>query len=164
MLAAALEAGRESEEFTLLDTRDRLDGGDRRSPLGEGAGLVDHKGVDLLEALEGFGVLDKHALAGASADADHNGHGRRQAERAGACDDQHRHRRHQSIGEARLRTDQRPDQTCEQRDGDDGGHEPARHGVGQSLDRGAAALRLGDHLDDARQQRVGAHLLGPHDE
>ena len=49
-------------------------------------------------------------------------------------------------------------------DGDDGGHEPAGDLIGQPLDRRAAALRLGDHLHDPREQRVAADLLGAHDE
>ena len=39
----------------------------------------------------------------------------------------------------------RPDDEREQRDGDHDRHEPARHGVGQPLDRRADALRLADH-------------------
>ena len=41
-------------------------------------------------------------------------------------------------------------------------HEIAGHRVGHALDRRAAALRLGDHGDDARQHRVGADLVGAH--
>ena len=53
--------------------------GDRRLALGEGAGLVDDEGVDLLHQLERLGVLDQHAEAGAAADADHDRHRRGQA-------------------------------------------------------------------------------------
>ena len=41
-------------------------------------------------------------------------------------------------------------------------HEPAGDDVGELLDRRARALRLGDHADDLRQQRVAADPLGPH--
>ena len=40
------------------------------------------------------------------------------------------------------------------RDRDHRRHEPAGHAVGQLLDRRAAALRLGDHVDDLREQRL----------
>ena len=43
-------------------------------------------------------------------------------------------------------------------------HEPGRDPVGEPLDRRAAALRLGDHRDDPRQQRLGADPLGAHHE
>ena len=49
-------------------------------------------------------------------------------------------------------------------DGDDQRHEPARHLVGEPLDRRPAALRLGHHLDDLRQHRVAADAFGAHDE
>ena len=67
-------------------------------------------------------------------------------------------------GEARLGPEDRPGREGDQRDRDHRGHEPARHPVGQALDRRAAALRLGHHLDDLRQHRVAADLLGAHDE
>ena len=44
----------------------------------------------------------------AAPDADHDRHGRRQPERAGAGDDEHRHRRDQRVGEARLRAPDAP--------------------------------------------------------
>ena len=40
----------------------------------------------------------------------------------------------------------------------------AGHRVGEPLDRRAAALRLRDHRDDLREQRVGADALGAHHE
>ncbi len=36
--------------------------------------------------------------------------------------------------------------------------------VGEPLDRGAAALRIGDELHDALKQRVASDLLGAHHE
>jgi hypothetical protein len=40
------------------------------------------------------------------------------------------------------------------------GDEVARHDVRQALDRRAAALRLGHHRDDLRQQRLGTDPFG----
>ena len=41
--------------------------------------------------------------------------------------------------------------------GDDQRHEPAGDRVGEPLDRRAGALRIGDHLDDAREHGVSPH-------
>ena len=49
-------------------------------------------------------------------------------------------------------------------DGADQRHEPAADAVGEPLRRRAAALRLRDEIDHARQRRVAPDLLGPHDE
>ena len=56
------------------------------------------------------------------------------------------------------------DQTTKLDDGngDDRRHEPAGNGIRQLLDRGARALRRGDHRDDLRQERVAADPLGAH--
>src|SRR5918993_3707498 len=61
VLAGALDAGREPQDLGLRKAgrgNDRDHGG---SALGQGAGLVDDKGVDLLHVLEGLGVLDEDA-------------------------------------------------------------------------------------------------------
>jgi hypothetical protein len=44
------------------------------------------------------------------------------------------------------------------------GHEVAGHEVGELLDGSAAALRLGHHGHDTREQGLGADLLGAHDQ
>ena len=74
-----------------------------RLAFGQRAGLVDDQRVDFLEALQRLGVLDQHARGRALADADHDRHRRREAERAGAGDDEHRDRGDQRIGEGRRR-------------------------------------------------------------
>src|SRR5690606_34226726 len=89
MLAAALEAGGEAEELGLVEAGGGADGNDTRLALGQRPGLVDEQRVDLLHALERLGVLDQHAGLGAASDADHDRHGRREAERTRAGDDEH---------------------------------------------------------------------------
>ena len=142
----------------------RRDRDDARLALGQRAGLVDDQRVDLLQPLQRFGVLDQHARLRAAADADHDRHRRRQPEGARAGDDQHRHRGHKSVGEARLGAERRPGGEGENGDGDDQRHEPARHLIGEPLDRRPAALRLGHHLDDLRQHGVAADAIGAHHE
>ena len=98
----------------------------------------------------------------AAAARHHDGDGRGEAERTGAGDDEHGHRVHQRIGQARLGPDQPPDRECDHRDEDDRGNEPRRNVVCQALQRRAAALRLRDQRDDLRQQAVRAHTLRDH--
>ena len=65
---------------------------ERRTALGERAGLVEHHRVDLGEPLERAAVLD-HDAALEQAPRRHDLHHRHgEAERAGAGDDQHRDR------------------------------------------------------------------------
>jgi hypothetical protein len=101
---------------------------------------------------------------GAAADADHDRHGRREAEGAGAGDDQHRDGRHEGVGERGSGSEQRPGGEGDERNRHDHRHEPAGDLVGEALDRRTAPLRLGDHLDDLREHRVAADLLGRHHE
>jgi hypothetical protein len=70
----------------------------------------------------------------------------------------------EAVGEARLRAERRPGDEGDDGDRDDGRHEPARDLIGEPLDRRARALRLRDHLDDARDQRVTPDLAGAHHE
>jgi hypothetical protein len=50
----------------------------------------------------------------------------------------------------------------DQRREDDRRHEPACDQIGETLDGGARTLRLGDHLNDLREQGVASDLVGPH--
>ena len=120
--------------------------------------------VDLLQPLQRLGVLDQDAQAGAAADADHDRHRRGEAQGAGAGDDQHRDGGDQAVGERGRGAPQPPGDERERGDRDHRRHEPAGDLVGQPLDRRARALRLGHHLDDARQHRLLADLLRAHDE
>ena len=110
------------------------------------------------------GVADQDAGLRAAPDADHDRHRRRKPERAGAGDDQHRDRRDEAIGEARLRPEHRPGGKGDHRRRDHQRHEPAGDLIGEPLDRRARALRLRHHLHDLREQRVAADLVGAHDE
>ena len=68
------------------------------------------------------------------------------------------------MGEAGLGAGEHPGGERERGRRHHRGHEPGRDGVGETLDRGAAALRLGDLLDDAGEERVAADLLRAEDE
>ena len=71
----------------------RPDVRDRQLAGRDGAGLVEHDRVEVLAALEDLGAADQQPEPRAAARADEDRDGRRQAERAGAGDDQHRDRR-----------------------------------------------------------------------
>ena len=62
------------------------------APVGDGAGLVEHDGVDAARRLEHLGAADEDPELGAAAGADQQRRRRGEAERAGAGDDQHRDR------------------------------------------------------------------------
>src|SRR3546814_18725566 len=68
------------------------------------------------------------------------------------------------MGQTRLRPPDTPHAKGNERDQQDGGNEPSRDLVGQALDRCPRTLRIRYHLDDARQHRVAADLLGADDE
>ena len=164
MLARALERSREPQQVGLGAASQGNDRGDLGLALGQRAGLVDHDGVDLLQPLERFRVLDQDAQARAAADAHHDRHRGGKAQGAGAGDDQHRDGGDQAVGERGRRAPQPPGNERDRGDRDHRRHEPAGDLVGEPLDRRARALRLGHHLDDAREHRLLADLLRAHDE
>ena len=101
----------------------------------------------------------------AAPDADHDRHRRRQAERAGAGDDQHGDRRDQRIGAsaARARQATRPRRRAARRRSRPARTRPETRSASRWI---GARLRCAsrDHLDDPREHRVAADLLGAHDE
>ncbi len=164
VFARPFDAGGKAQDFVVHEAVRRNDGDDLRPSFGQRAGLVDHQRVDLLHPFERLGVADQHAGLRAAADAHHDRHRRREAERARAGDDQHADRGDERVGKARLRSERRPGDKGERRHRDDRRHEPARHLVGQPLDRRARALGRAHHLYDLRDQRVAADLAGAHHE
>ena len=113
VLAALLEARRQAQRLGVVGAGRTGDTRDTRAALGERAGLVDDQRRDARQGLERLGVPDQHAGRGSPADADHDRHRRREAERAGAGDDQHGDRGHERVGEAGLGADERPGQERE---------------------------------------------------
>ena len=114
--------------------------------------------------LERFRITYQHAHLRAATDADHDRHRRRQAKRARTRDDQHANRNDQRVDVARLGPDGNPDNGGNHRDQHHGRHEPAGDDIRESLDRRARATRFGHHLNDLRQQCIGADALGAHHE
>ena len=136
--------------------------GERHLPHREGAGLVEHDGVDALGPLEDLAPLDEHAQARAPAGADHDRHRRGQAEGARAGHDEHGDGGEEAVNRTMSR--ERPGQERDRGHGQDDRHEDARHPVGQPLHRRLRPLGLGHQADDPGQGGVGADGGGPHRE
>ncbi len=89
VLASVLDGAGTGQHDLVRRTRSG-DGRELHPARGDGAGLVQHDGVDLAGVLEHLGAADQHAHLRAAAGA-HQQRGRRgQPERARAGDDQHR--------------------------------------------------------------------------
>ncbi len=164
MLAAPLERRRDGENLLFSHPGRRFDGGERGSPLGERSRLVDDEGVDGAQDLDRFGISKQHPHRRALARRHHDRHRGRESKRARAGDDEHRDRVDHRVGHGRLRTDRGPHDKRH-----DGGqhhrwHEVRGNDVGEALDGRTAALSLGDHRHDPRQERVVADFVGPHEE
>ena len=164
MLAGALDRSGSCQQIALRPLARRHHRDHARPAFGQRAGLVENERIDALQTLQRLGRADQHAGARALADPDHDRHRRRQAESAGAGDDEHRYGGDQRVGEGRGRSPDRPGGECHQRDGDHRGHEPAGHDVGEPLDRRTRALRFRDHGHDAGKHGLGPHAVGAEDE
>ncbi|CKT22428.1 Uncharacterised protein [Mycobacterium tuberculosis] len=131
---------------------------------GEGAGLVEHHGVDLLRRFQHLASLDQDPQFGAPAGADHDGRGGSQAQRTRARDDQHRDRGGHTSH--RVGGDQCPSRKGRDGNADDGRDKHRRNPVGQPLHRRLVALCLLDQSHNLRQRGVcpdggGAHGQQP---
>ena len=142
----------------------RVDRGQRRAALGQGAGLVDRQGVDLGQLLERLRLLDQDPGPSSAPGGHHDRHRCGQAQGTGTGDDQHRHSVDQGMGQARLRAEPEPGREGEHRHHQHDRHEPGGGTVGQPLDRCPGPLRLGHLAHDLRQQGVGPHPGGPQNE
>ena len=153
---SALQRCGETQDLGLVVTGLRQDGDKLRLAHRQRAGLVDEQGIALLEPLQRLGVLDKYPGLGPPPRRRHDRHRRGEAERTGTGDDQHGDSRDQCVGQRRRGPPDRPCDEGQERDTDHGRNEISRHFVGILLDRCARPLRVGDHLDDLRQHRVGS--------
>ena len=129
---------------------------------GDGAGLVEHDGVDAPGVLEHVGALDQDAEARPAPGA-HQQRGRgREAQRAGAGDDEH--------GDGDLERARRlaggdpPPGEGQRGEHEHDGHEHGRHPVGEPLHRRLAGLGALDEPGDAGERGVGADPGGLDDE
>ena len=103
--------------------------GNHRFSGGDGAGLVQYHGLDVVGGLQCLGGLEQDAVAGAPPSAHHNGGGGCQSQCAGTGHHQHRH--HDGEGEFHPRPGDEPGYPGHQGDGDDHRHKHPGHPVGQ---------------------------------
>ena len=126
----------------------------RHPSLGQRARLVEHDRRHGPCPLEDLRAFDEDAELGAAAGPDHQRGRRREAERARAGDDQHRH----GGGErgAGVTGEQEPPCQRGERDREHDGHEDAGDAVGETLHGRLSRLRLGDETGDLRERSVGS--------
>ena len=136
----------------------RLDGTDRHPAGRDGAGLVQHDGVDTANGLEHLRSLDQHPELGAAAGADQDRCRRGQTQRTRAGDDQYRDRRGERGGH-RVPGHQ-PAGHGDRGDHQDGGNEHRRHPISQALNGGLTALRVDNHPGHLGKLGVGTNPAG----
>jgi len=124
-------------------------------PYRERAGFVKSHCLHAVRHFERLRVLDQNALLGRHPSACHDGHGRGQAQRTWACNDQHRHGVDQSR--FKLRPLQHPNAQGGQRHQQHHWHKDFGHFVDQALNRRFGGLGIFDQSDDVRKHRFMAH-------
>ena len=149
---------------SAAESRRRFYRHEARSAFRERSCFVHDESRHAFEDLQRLSVAHQDAELGAASRPDHDGHRRRESERARAGDDQHRDGVDQRVREAWFGTEEAPDDEGGCRHEDHGRDEPARDHVCEPLNRGARPLGLADEPDDARQQRVAADPVGAHHE
>src|SRR5690606_6688888 len=97
VLALVFEARSQPKDMRRVMARRSLDSNNSGLAFGKRAGLVEDKGVDLLEALQRLSILDQDTGACAASNAGHDRHGSRKPKRTGTRDNQHRYRRDQAV-------------------------------------------------------------------
>ena len=138
----------------------RRDDVDQLHPAGgDGAGLVQHDGVDPAGGFQDLRALDQDAQLRAAAGADQQRGRGGQPEGAGAGDDQHR----DGGGERGLgaRAGAQPEPEGGDGEGDHDRHEHRGHPVGEPLHRGLPGLRRLDQSGHLRELGVGARSGWP---
>ncbi|KPB77230.1 Uncharacterized protein AC506_2199 [Pseudomonas syringae pv. maculicola str. M6] len=150
MFAAALQCARQLQQVLFI-AQHGAHVGDARGAGRQRAGLVEHHGVHIMGALQGFCVLDQNAVARRHTRSGHNRCWRREAQRAGAGDHQHR----DGVDQCHFQrcTDQQPARQCEEGDNQHGRHKHLADFIHQFLDRCLACLCVFDQTNDARQHR-----------
>ncbi len=82
------EAAMSSSSFSVVPSATCMLG-DARFAFGQGAGLVEHHGIDVGQPLQGFAALEEDAELRASSDGDGQRRRHRESHRAWAGNDQH---------------------------------------------------------------------------
>ena len=163
VLGGVLQRADEPQRLVAVDAVGDRDLDEAHLAGGDGAGLVEHDGVDAAGGLEDLGALDEQAELGAAAGADHQ---RRRASRGPSAQGQAMMRTATAAVNAKLALSPVPSQkpSVATDRSDDDRHEDARDAVGEALDRRLAGLGVLDQPGDLRQRGVGADLGGADDQ
>ena len=155
VFAAALQAGGHAQRFKCIHAGQPEKLGQFRFAYCQRASFVKGHYIDLVRYLKRLRVFDQNAVFGRHPGTRHDGGGRRQAEGAGAGNDQHRHRINQR--QLKCMAGQPPPQ---QRGKCNHQHHGYKHGadlIHQPLNRGFGGLRVFNQRNDVRQHGGAAH-------
>ena len=155
MLRLLFGRGRERDQLGLFHAEARHIGY-ARPTLGNGARLVEHDVVELVDRLQRLRVFEQDPVFRALAGADHDRGGRGQAQRAGAGDDEHGDEHGQA--ESEVLACERPGDCGQQRYAHDDRHKHAGDLVGCARDRRLGVLRLLNGAYDLRQGGIPAYF------
>ncbi len=166
MLGALLGSRRERQDLVLAQlSAGRSDHVGHHEPTDrQGAGLVEHERVDAIEQLEGGRALDEDPELGAAARGHHDRRRSREPHGARARDDENGHRVGERVERRRRGTEDPPREKRQGREHEHDRDEDRGDSIGQPLDRGARALRVGDELDDPRERRLAPDTRRAEDE
>ena len=156
MLAAFFERGSRLQQRLLAAVCEDI--GHGRLALGDGAGLVEHHGLQPAGRFERDGVLKQDAVARTDAAADHARNRRGKSQCARTADDEHGNGAFKRKADALSK--QQPDKERDERDADHRGNEDARNAVGDFGDGRLGRRGVAHHLDDLRKRGVLAHTRG----
>jgi hypothetical protein len=134
MAARLLQRGRQAQHLVPRRAVRRHHRGERRLALGERAGLVEGDHRDACATSSASASLMRMPWRAATPGAGHDGRRRGQPQRAGAGDDQHRHRVDERLFPV-TREAEAPAQQGEQRDDQHHRHEHRADAVDDALDR-----------------------------
>ena len=160
MFGATLNRRDGAQHRAPLEPFGQMQVGQRRMPQRQRAGLVQRDDLGLAQHLQRLAPAKQHAHFRRAPGADHDRRGRGQPHRAGAGDNQHRHRIDQRQTQSMGRPKRQP--ACKgQRGGRHHcGHEPQGDPVDHRLNRQFRPLRRLDHGDDLREHRIASHRRG----
>ncbi len=162
MLGILFRGGRQGDHRFLAEAVRGRHLGHRRPAVRDRPGLVEDHGVYPARNLQGRAALEEEPELGAAPGAHHHRDRRGEAQGAGAGDDEHGGEAGEGEGQAPSRDE--PGDERKKGDADHRRYEPPGDDVGQPRNGGLLALGVLHQLDDARERRVPAHLLGPEED
>ena len=159
VIRVALERSGHTQRLGGLGLPEGDDVGHLGMPAREGTGLVERDRPDLRRCLEECAALHEHAIAACPGDTAHDGHGRRDHQRARTAHDEHHERSVDPLGptapvRSRHRGQKRRHHGDRDREGDDRRRVDGAEAVDEPLRGRSRRLRFLDQRHDPRESRV----------